>query len=51
MVWVEAEMVVSRLNQQEATRAVLLQMAVSSVLSKKAQARFDKQVKALTGNG
>lgn len=51
MVWVEAELVVSRLNQQEASRAVLLQMAVSSVISKKGQARFNKAMKELTGNG
>lgn len=48
MVWVEAELVVQRVNRQEADRATLLQMAVSSILSKKAAKAFDKATKRMT---
>lgn len=51
MVWDETNLVVDRLNGQEATRAVLLQMAVSSVLSKEAGKKFDKMIKRMTENG
>lgn len=48
MVWDEASLVTERLNGLEATRAILLQMAVSSVLSKKAGQEFKRAVKRLT---
>lgn len=47
MVSDEADLVVARLNQAEATRALLLQMAVSSVLSEKAGEEFQKVIKRL----
>jgi len=48
---VEAEYVVERLDRAEATRAVLLQMAVSTVLGgKKATQAFNKKVKELSGD-
>jgi hypothetical protein len=46
-VWDEASLVVERLNGLEATRAILVQMAVSSVLSKEAGAEFSKAIKRL----
>lgn len=49
MVWVEAEWVVYHLNRAEATRATLLQLAVSSVLSNKAGKRFKEEIKKLAG--
>lgn len=48
MVFVEAEIVVERLNGMEATRAVLIQMAASSVMSRKGAAEFQKLIKRLT---
>jgi hypothetical protein len=48
MVWVEASWSVVNDNRAEATTATLLQLAVSSVLSKKAQKQFNKQIKKLT---
>lgn len=48
MVWEEAALVVERLNGLEASRAVLLQMAVSSVISKKAGAEFKKAIRRLS---
>jgi hypothetical protein len=48
MVFVEAEFVVERLDREEASRAVLLQMAVSSMLSKKAGEAFRKKIKEMT---
>lgn len=44
----EYNLVVERINGLEVTRATLLQLAVSSVLSKKAGKVFDKQIKRLT---
>lgn len=49
MVWVEAELVVQRQNEMEATRAVLLRDAVSAVISKKGQNHFKKTIEKLTG--
>jgi len=48
MVYVEAEYVVERIDREEASRAVLLQMAVSSILSKKAGEVFRKKIKDMT---
>lgn len=44
----EARLVVERVNNGHVTTAVLLQMAVSGVLSKKANKAFQKQIKKLT---
>ena len=49
--WVESQLVVESLNQQEATRAVLLQLAVGSILSKKTGSEFKKTIKELSKNG
>jgi len=49
MVYAEAGWVAQNINQQEASRAVLLQLAVSSILSKKAGKNFEKTIKNLTG--
>lgn len=43
----EHNLVVERLNGMEVTRATLLQLAVSSILSKKAGKEFDKSISAL----
>lgn len=48
MVYVEAQFVVARQNQANATVALLTQMAVSSILDKKANAEFKKQIRKLT---
>lgn len=48
MVYAEAEFVVQRQNQANATFALLTQMAVSSILDKKANAEFKKHVRKLT---
>lgn len=47
MVWDEAAIVVENVNRMEATRATLLQMAVSSVLSKEAGKLFRETVNRL----
>jgi len=44
----EANIVVERVNAQEVTRATLLQLAISGVLSKKSAALFDKQLARLS---
>lgn len=49
MVWVEAAWCVHRLDRQEANRAVLLQMAVSTLFSKDAGKNFNDRIKKLTG--
>jgi hypothetical protein len=49
MLWFEAEIVVTRLNAKEATRAILLQQAVSSILSKDGAKNFRKTIKSMTG--
>lgn len=51
MLWVESQLVVDRLNNSEVTRAVLLQLAVGSLLSKKTGVEFKKTIKRLTPNG
>jgi hypothetical protein len=50
MVWDEVSMVVDRLNGLEATRAVLLHLAVSAVLSKEAGDVFKKRIAMLNGD-
>ena len=47
MLWTETRIVRSRLNRDLANSAVLTQMAILSVLSKKAGKAFDKRVKKL----
>lgn len=47
MVAVEAEYVVARLDRAEATRAILLQLAVSSLFSKRGSKVFEKKIKDL----
>lgn len=51
MLWLESQLVVERLNQQAVTQAVLLQLAVSSILSKKGGTEFKKTINKLTQNG
>lgn len=51
MLWVESQLVVERLNQQAVTQAVLLQLAVGSILSKKTGSEFKKTLKKLSPNG
>lgn len=48
MVWEEARIVVERMNQEEASRTALLQMAGSAVMSKKASQTLQKILKELT---
>lgn len=48
MVSDEASLVAERLNRLEATRAILVQMAISSVLTKEGGKVFQKTVKELT---
>lgn len=48
MVFEEAEIVASRLNSQEATRAILIQLAAASVMSKKGAEAFSKTIKKMT---
>jgi hypothetical protein len=48
MVWDEVRLVVERMNALEATRATLLHMAVSAVLSADAGKEFNKTLKHLT---
>jgi hypothetical protein len=50
MVIVESEYVVDRLNSDMASRSVLFQMAVSSVISSKAKKNFDAEIKKLNGD-
>lgn len=51
MVWDEASLVVSRINRAHATDALLIQLAVGAVLSKKGAQEFSKQIKRLNGSG
>ena len=46
----EARLVVQRVNNGHATTAILLQGAVSGVLSKKANKEFQKQISRLLEN-
>ena len=48
MVFEEAEIVAERINSQEATRAVLIQLAMASTQSKKAADAFSKTIKRMT---
>ena len=48
MVWDEAESSVDRINAQTVTETVLMQMAVGSILSKKAGAELKKILKGLS---
>jgi len=48
MVWEEAQMVVERMNQEEASRTALLQIAGSAVMSKKGAKLLQKVLKELT---
>ncbi|HYD06290.1 MAG TPA: hypothetical protein VEC60_11225 [Reyranella sp.] len=50
VLWDESRLVVERMNGEMATHLSLLQLAVGSVLSKKAGDLFNKQIKALTGD-
>jgi hypothetical protein len=50
MVQVEEQIVVSRLQKQMASDASLLQMAISSILDKKAGENFRKTVNLLNGS-
>lgn len=47
----EAGFITERVNQQIATEAMLVQMAVHSLLSQKMQKQFEKHIKKLTGDG
>lgn len=47
MVYVEAAFVVERLNREEANRAIMVQLAVASVISKKGSKAFQKRIKEL----
>jgi hypothetical protein len=49
-VFVESEFVVERVNREEATRAILVQLAASSLFSKKGGKAFDKKIKEMTGS-
>lgn len=48
MVWEETEIVVERMNQEDASRTVLLQMAAASIMSKEAGRLLKKTLKELT---
>lgn len=48
MVWEEAEIVVERINQQEASRTTLLHAAGAAVMSKKGAQALKKLLKELT---
>jgi hypothetical protein len=50
-VWLEAYLVVERLNRLAITEAAYIQMAVSSLFSKDAARDFSKTVKRLTADG
>lgn len=47
----ECEIIRSRINHLAATEAMLLQMAVGSILDKKAATAFTKMVKGLVSDG
>lgn len=47
MLWQETQIVRRRVNRDTANTAILTQMAVSSILNKKAGEAFDKRVKQL----
>ena len=47
-VWLEAELVVNRINKQLADTAMLTQLAVSTLMSKEAGDTFNDRIKDLT---
>lgn len=49
--WDESQLVTERMNNMVGTEAVLIQQAISSVLSSKAQKEFKKSLKRLMGDG
>jgi len=49
LVWVEASIVVDRVNRFHATQAALTQLAVASILSKDAQKELKEQIERLSG--
>jgi len=51
MVWDEARLVVERHNGAHATQAVLVQLAVASVLSKDGAKEFKKTISRLNDSG
>lgn len=51
MLWEESQLVVERINQMEVTRAILLQHAAGSIVSKKGQKAFQKLLKELSPGG
>lgn len=51
MVWEEAELVVERANREEASRSVLMQSTIASVLSKEGGKAFKKIIKELLDDG
>jgi hypothetical protein len=51
MVWVEADLVISRVNALKADQAALTQMAVSSLFSKKDGGTFKETLKELRDSG
>jgi hypothetical protein len=50
VVWDEAELVVQRLNNQQATAAILIQAAISSVLAEEGGKQFGDLIDRLTGD-
>jgi hypothetical protein len=48
MVWEEAQIVVQRINQEEASRTALLHLAGAAVMSKKGAKLLQKALKELT---
>lgn len=48
MLWQETKIVKQRVNRDHATQALLTRMAVSSVLSEKADKAFQKHIRDLT---
>lgn len=51
MVWEEAELVVERTNREEASRSVLMQSTIASVLTKEGGKAFKKIIKELLDDG
>lgn len=51
MLWEEAELVVERLNREDASRAVLMQSTIASVLSKEGGQAFKTLIKELLDDG
>lgn len=47
MVYTESGYVVERLNREEANRAIMIQLAVASVVSKKGSKAFQKRIQDL----